>query len=244
MIPPMERRPLYAASRTMIEKKEGSLSRWSRRKRAGGASPAVGAPAEQPAAPPPVDGERTEATSETAGQAPADLPDIETLHKDSDFTVFLKEGVPEELKTLALRKLWRTDPVFAHIDGLDDYDEDFRAILAMGTKILEQAREASSKLVAPKDETAPEGGDADQTAGSSADAVAEAEAAENEVATGRARQEAAEDGAETPPGDRRPAAAARPTAPNAVTGEDETAPATATDETSPAPPSGAPGKAT
>ncbi len=201
----------------MIEKKEGSLSRWSRRKRAVGASPAVGAQAEQPAAPPPLEGERTKATSESAVQAPADLPDIETLDKDSDFTVFLENGVPEELKTLALRKLWRSDPVFAHIDGLDDYDEDFRAVLAMGTKILEQARAASGKLVAPEDETASEGGDADQTAAPSADAVAEAEAAGNEVATGKARQEAAEDGAET-------------------------APAAATDETSPAPRPGAPGK--
>ncbi|MEE9194622.1 MAG: DUF3306 domain-containing protein, partial [Alphaproteobacteria bacterium] len=51
-----------------------------------------------------------------------------TLDKDSDYSVFMKEGVPEQLKKLALRKLWRSDPVFAVLDGLNDYDEDFRII--------------------------------------------------------------------------------------------------------------------
>lgn len=54
-----------------------------------------------------------------------DLPDIETLDETSDFSAFLREGVPEELQRRALRKLWRLDPVLANLDGLVDYGEDF-----------------------------------------------------------------------------------------------------------------------
>lgn len=152
----------------MSEKNEAFLSRWSRRKRVDGADPADAAPAE-PAAATPAEGERTEATPETADQTPPDLPDIDSLDKDSDYTVFLQKGVPEELKTLALRKLWRSDPVFARIDGLDDYDDNYRAILAAGTKLMDKAREAGVKLVMPGNETAPEGEGADQRAGPPAD---------------------------------------------------------------------------
>ena len=35
-----------------------------------------------------------------------DLPDVETLNESSDYTPFLKDGVPEKLKRMALRKLW------------------------------------------------------------------------------------------------------------------------------------------
>src|SRR5690606_25106276 len=61
------------------------------------------------------------------GGNPPDLPPIESLDKDSDFTAFLREGVPEETKRLALRTLWRSDPVLANLDGLLEYGEDFSA---------------------------------------------------------------------------------------------------------------------
>lgn len=58
----------------------------------------------------------------------AQLPDIESLDKDSDFTVFLTENVPEELRRRALRSLWRSDPILANLDGLNDYDEDYSTV--------------------------------------------------------------------------------------------------------------------
>ncbi len=70
----------------------------------------------------------TEAEAEGVGDVAASdvdiesLPDIETLTYDSDFSVFLREGVPERLKQAALRKLWLSDAVFANLDGLNDYD--------------------------------------------------------------------------------------------------------------------------
>ena len=80
--------------------------------------------------------EETSALGEIAAPEPVDdekniveeLPDIETLDGKSDYTPFLKDGVPEKLKRLALRKLWTSNPAFGFLDGLDDYDEDFSAI--------------------------------------------------------------------------------------------------------------------
>ncbi len=57
--------------------------------------------------------------------AAAEAVDLETLSYDSDYELFLKKGVPEELKNQAMRKLWRSNPVLANVDGLNDYDENF-----------------------------------------------------------------------------------------------------------------------
>ncbi len=51
--------------------------------------------------------------------------DIDSLDYDSDYTMFMKENVPEALKRRALRQLWRSNPVLANVDGLNDYDDDF-----------------------------------------------------------------------------------------------------------------------
>ena len=56
------------------------------------------------------------------------LPPIESLNKDSDFTQFLSEKVPEFIRKRALSVLWRSDPVLANLDGLNDYDENYRVI--------------------------------------------------------------------------------------------------------------------
>ncbi len=62
-----------------------------------------------------------------------DLPPLENLDKDSDFSVFMQQGVPEELRRLALRKLWRLIPSFP--DGLDDYDEDYSIVALVAEKV-------------------------------------------------------------------------------------------------------------
>jgi hypothetical protein len=117
---------------------ESLLLRWSRRKQEArqhkATEKAAAAPAEAPneVAPPPVSAlqapESAVVADEGAGEpaAPvvdiADLPDVETLTYDSDFTIFLREGVPDLVKQAALRKLWTSDPVLANLDGLNDYD--------------------------------------------------------------------------------------------------------------------------
>ena len=62
--------------------------------------------------------------------APKDAPDwenfdFESLNYGSDYTQFMKKGVPEAVRRRALRMLWQSNPVLANIDGLNDYDEDF-----------------------------------------------------------------------------------------------------------------------
>jgi hypothetical protein len=55
----------------------------------------------------------------------AEAIDFETLDAESDYSPFFKDGVPKALKSAALRTLWRSSPVFANLDGLNDYDENF-----------------------------------------------------------------------------------------------------------------------
>lgn len=75
----------------------------------------------------------------------AALPPIESLTADSDFKPFLDRAVPAELRRLALRKLWLSDPVFANLDGLNDYDDDFRT-LGVG-KVVRTAYEVGKGMV-------------------------------------------------------------------------------------------------
>lgn len=53
------------------------------------------------------------------------LPDIDSLGPGSDFKAFMASDVPAQLRSLALRRLWRSNPVLANVDGLVDYGEDF-----------------------------------------------------------------------------------------------------------------------
>ena len=73
---------------------------------------------------PVLDGALTEAP-------PSDLPDIETLGPGSDFKPFMDGRVPQALRQAALRRLWASNPFYGVRDGLDDYDEDFRALHAL-----------------------------------------------------------------------------------------------------------------
>ena len=84
----------------------------------------------------PLDTKSTQDVGEEGETNVDDLPDVETLNESSDYTPFLKDGVPEKLKRLALRKLWKSNPVFGIIDGLDDYDEDYSAIGIVAQEIF------------------------------------------------------------------------------------------------------------
>jgi len=61
----------------------------------------------------------------------ADMPDIESLDENSDFSGFMSTGVSDELRNLALRKLFKA-PVFNIRDGLDEYDEDYTYFEKLG----------------------------------------------------------------------------------------------------------------
>ena len=147
---------------------EGFLSRWSRRKRLVEVDPPQPEePAEAGALEPAVEPEPEVVDEELeANRLAAEAIDIDSLGKDDDFTVFLKRGVPELLRRTALRKMWRTDPVFANVDGLNDYDQDFRnpahsvdkSLWQVGRGFLskeeQQTQFASGRLSVPDDEAA------------------------------------------------------------------------------------------
>jgi len=109
------------------------IARWSRRKRAArtgaDAPPHEAAPQEAPAPAPSVpDGPSTSMPSADATQEVAEaLPPLEMLGPESDYTAFLKPGVPAELRAAALRRAWVSDQAIAGFRGMGDYDWDFNA---------------------------------------------------------------------------------------------------------------------
>ena len=114
------------------DSRESALSRWSRRKHEAQQALDDQAPpvsAEDVAAESPP----AETTTETVEPVltDADMPDIENLTDESDFSPFMSSGVSDELRNLALRKLFRA-PVFNIRDGLDEYDDDFTSFEKLG----------------------------------------------------------------------------------------------------------------
>jgi uncharacterized protein DUF3306 len=101
----------------------GFLTRWSRLKQAEREK------ALRPDPAPP--GVPTADSPEPPADPLEDLPALESLTKDSDFRAFMRPGVPETLRNQALRKLWGSDPVYANLDGLLEYGEDFAAPFRM-----------------------------------------------------------------------------------------------------------------
>jgi hypothetical protein len=111
------------------------FSRWSRRK-AGAEQqepPSPAAPANAASAASAASVERTAppltATAPEADRRPATPPaptlaDVEQLTPDSDFSAFVAQGVDEDVKRSALKKLF-TDPHFNRMDGLDTYIDDY-----------------------------------------------------------------------------------------------------------------------
>jgi hypothetical protein len=115
------------------DSKESVLSRWSRRKlEADQLAPAieesVPLDAEAGLAMPAV--EEVDAVEKPV-LTDADMPDVESLNEDSDFSGFMSSGVSDELRNLALRKLFKA-PVFNIRDGLDEYDEDYTYFEKLG----------------------------------------------------------------------------------------------------------------
>jgi len=114
------------------------LRRWSQRKLAAARQAAEQSPAPAPAnATAPAAGatnvDATAGPPATSGVAAApaaardgtpDLPSIDSLDFDSDFTRFLSSKVDESVRRKALRKLFG-DPRFNVMDGLDVYIDDY-----------------------------------------------------------------------------------------------------------------------
>jgi len=116
----------------------GFLARWSRLKRRARQSQpsnAASADVEAPAPAPEI--------------IPEALPPIETLTAESDYKIFMRPGVPEVTRNAALQKLWRSDPVFANLDGLVEYGEDYAAAFKISAAVRTAYRVAQGMMGSP-----------------------------------------------------------------------------------------------
>ena len=113
---------------------EGFLGRWVRLKRSRAtevSEPSEPVVAEEAVEPEPFD--------------PASLPALETLDAVSDYKAFLKPGVPRELRVLALRRAWATDPAITGYKTLADYDWDFNAPGYGALRVTDNVKELADR---------------------------------------------------------------------------------------------------
>jgi Protein of unknown function (DUF3306) len=141
----------------MAERDETFLARWSRRKQAARAAEREQEPQHSaPERPTRAADANAPERPDAAVRTPA-LPDPSTLDASSDFSVFLGKDVPIETQRAALRRLWRLDPIYNRMDGLDDYCADFtdqatvvkglRTAYRVGRGILERTSEPEAPPV-------------------------------------------------------------------------------------------------
>ncbi|WP_300441329.1 DUF3306 domain-containing protein [uncultured Mameliella sp.] len=97
---------------------------WSRRRAAVAAEDRAETQADQRAA----EAEQLRAVEDRPDEdvlAELNLPAPEEMDDPAQVQALLKAVAPQRLKTRALRRLWRLNPVLANVDGLVDYGEDF-----------------------------------------------------------------------------------------------------------------------
>lgn len=134
----------------------GFLERWSRRKLQG---QTVDAAMPQPAAPPaiaPAPPVET-GTAAPAAEPPPTRAELDALDPGADLSRFIARGVDEDLRRVALRKLF-ADPQFNVMDGLDVYVDDYNAPSPMPPAVLRRLQQAAALGLAAVDdmEEAPE----------------------------------------------------------------------------------------
>jgi Protein of unknown function (DUF3306) len=130
---------------------EPFLARWSRLKqdaRTQGASGsesdpgAEGGPAAAPAAPLPDPAPEPGSKLLTD----EDMPPVESLTDDGDYSGFLSAGVSELLRRKALRRLFSSSK-FNVTDGLDDFAEDYTGFAPLGDVVTADMKHRMERLL-------------------------------------------------------------------------------------------------
>ena len=167
----------------------GFASRWSRLKQEARAEPAEPAPdpeAEQTAVQAEADAAAAEKTDAEVREE-LELPVPEGMKMGDDFSAFMSPRVPTRLRNRALRRLWRSNPVLANLDQLNDYDGDFTDAATAG-QVVQTAYQVgrgfidkAAALLEEEAEAAPDGDSPDppspDASASETPAVEQAEAA-------------------------------------------------------------------
>ena len=134
---------------------ESRLQRWARKK-------AEAAKRPEPSPPPVIETEPAPEEQELAINEVLPehellekygLPDPENIELGTDITGFMRKEIPEFLRRKALRGLWKSNPVLAVLDGLNDYDEDYtlastagqtvKTLYKVGEGLVDKAKKAA-----------------------------------------------------------------------------------------------------
>ena len=143
----------------------GFLSRWSDRKNQiakGGVVPDEG-PAPEIAEDSIIEDEEDAALTDAELLEKYDLPDPEVVTEESGLEQFLNgRGLPGRVRQMALRRLWRLNPLFGVVDDMVEYGEDYTdaATVIEGMKTAYTVGKGYAKeVVEPEETEANEGGD-------------------------------------------------------------------------------------
>jgi Protein of unknown function (DUF3306) len=127
---------------------EAFLSRWSRRKVEARTEVSPGTAEENPSTGA-ASGQKMPETprqSTSLPEAPLELPPVESLTKDSDFTPFMQRAVPPETRNAAMKKLF-SDPHFNIMDGLDTYIDDYTISTPIPPEMMRTLKHARSLFI-------------------------------------------------------------------------------------------------
>ena len=102
---------------------KGFFSRWSDRKLRPESDDADAAPPTSDEAKPVED--EFEGKSDEEILSILELPEPNTLKLGDTVEKFMDNRVPERIRARALRAFWKTNPLLANIDGLDEYCDDY-----------------------------------------------------------------------------------------------------------------------
>jgi hypothetical protein len=119
----------------------GFVSRWSRLKHAAAKDAETTAIENTAAHHAAVENSGLEAKQASSARilTDEDMPVIESLTPESDYSDFFSPGVSDALRKLALRKLFQGE-AFNIRDGLDDYDDDYTRFEKLGDIVTADMR--------------------------------------------------------------------------------------------------------
>ena len=170
------------------ESKEGEggfLSRWSARKNqiAKGEDVPDELPAPEIAEDAVIEDEEDAALTDAELLKKYDLPDPEAVTEESGLEQFLNgKGLPGRVRQMALRRLWRLNPLFGVVDDMVEYGEDYTdaATVVEGMKTAYTVGKGYAKEVVEPEESEAMEDDAEAEAGDAEEGDAEANEGEKD----------------------------------------------------------------
>ena len=181
----------------------GFLSRWSARKSqiAKGEDVPDEVPAPEIAEDDVVEDEEDATLTDAELLEKYDLPDPEAVTEESGLEQFLNgKGLPGRVRQMALRRLWRLNPLFGVIDDMVEYGEDYTdaATVIEGMKTAYTVGKGYAKEVVEPEEAEAQEGDAEAQEGDAEAQEGDAEAQEGEQDGQQDENEVAVESADQP----------------------------------------------